>query len=170
MKNKLELFVMLLIAFALMLSTQNCASPRLVTSVGISSQAVGVQIGSERKNNTGTFAWGFKATTWEGKNKKFAIESEIDGQIFTGNESTELGVTYTAFSKYNITENISILLGGGPTYIVDGGNFDGLAQSDLYGNLRGKINIHSWLIGIEHYSSPFDDDGGINLLTFGKEW
>lgn len=168
-KNKIEILCILLLLLWIILLC-SCANPRLTMGVGLSSSELGVKIGPDQEKSTGLFQWGVKGTSWQGKNKKFEIESEVDAQLFTGNESTEVGITYVTTAKYNITEKISINVGGGPAYIHDGGNFEGLDSSWLYGNIRGQININSWLIGVDHYSSPFDSDGGINLLTFGKEW
>jgi hypothetical protein len=172
MKNKRDKFAIFIFIIIIITLFQSCTikNPRLVLGGGTSSHTLGVPVGPEPERGTGMFQWGFIATHWEGKNKKFAIESELDGQIFTGNNSTEFGITYSASSRYNFTENISLSIGGGPSHIVDGGNFDQLDDSWLYGNIRTNLTIHKWRIGIDHYSSPFDSDGGINLLIFGREF
>lgn len=168
----LKLVLIVLTIVLIILSLQSCAirDPRLILSGGVSSHALGVPVGPEPEEITGMFQWGGAADHWQGKNKKFAIGSEIDWQIFHGNESTEMGITYNAYTRYHFNENIHFSIGGGPSHIVDGGNFDKLADSWIYGNIRGKFVIHKWMIGLDHYSSPIDDDGGINLIIFGREF
>jgi hypothetical protein len=151
---------------------ESCASPRFTTSLGVTTQAFDVPIGTEHDTNTGIFEWGVVGEHWnkKGDKGKLTIEGQTDAQIFTGNEEVEMGISYSEFLEYHITDKISVRAGGGPTAIYNGGHFEGLDQSILYGNVRGGFKVHDWLIGFEHYSSPFDDDGGINLFTIGREW
>ena len=75
-----------------------------------------------------------------------------------------------ALLVYSITKNLDFRLGGGAAFIYDGGEIDGLSQSAVYGSIRSGFRYKSFRLEIDHYSSPFHDDSGINLLTIGWEW
>lgn len=73
--------------------------------------------------------------------------------------------------KYSFTKNLNIFAGAGVLYIYDGGDITGLADSWLYGSMSAGIGYKSFILGIDHVSSPFhhadEGDSGLNTIFIG---
>jgi hypothetical protein len=163
MKILAKLITMILCAIFLI----SCTSPRFTTGVAINSA---MPDRWQKENDQYVIDVGLTETKdFENVENAFYDLSANTGFIINDNR-WHPKISGILTLGYHITENFKFRLGGGPTFIYDGGHIEGLEQAAVYGNIVSGFQYKNIRLEWDHYSSPFHDDSGTNFLKIIIDW
>jgi len=155
--------IFLFIIFTILFLT-SCANPILVTDLGYKTHLIG---DSDRDMVLlGNLALKEQE---ELKNDLF-YEKEVVLHLIGSKNDLRAGSGVRMNVGYHLFKNIDVIIGGGFSVIPDANAFSGLAKAPLYGTLQGEIRFKNFAVGIDHISSPFHDDSGLNFFKVSLEW